>query len=215
MYEDDGLLMAGKYFVTGIGTEVGKTMVSAVLCEALEADYWKPVQAGDPDHTDSMKIAELISNKKTIIHPERYKPSEPMSPHAAAQLDKVRISPRDFELPKTENKLIVEGAGGVMVPLNDYYHMASLMDDLHLPVILVSRNYLGSINHTLLSVEVLRYMDIQIAGIIFNGERNHTTESHIEEYTGLQILARIPQVDQWDKKTVADLAKRVREEFPA
>ncbi len=108
-----------KIFVTGIGTDVGKTVVSAILTEALEADYWKPVQAGDLDNSDSIKIGNLISNNQTVIHSEGIKLTSPMSPHAAAEIDSIEIKLSDFKFPKTENNLIVEGAGGLMVPLND------------------------------------------------------------------------------------------------
>ena len=108
-----------KIFVTGIGTDVGKTVVSAILTEALEADYWKPIQAGDLDNSDSLKIERFISNNKTVIHLEGVKLNSPMSPHAAAEIDSLEIQLSDFVLPETANHLVVEGAGGLMVPLND------------------------------------------------------------------------------------------------
>jgi dethiobiotin synthetase len=142
-------------FVTGISTEVGKTVVSSILTEYLQADYWKPIQSGDLHLSDTMKVQSLVSNSKTVFHPERYRLQSPLSPHASAEIDGIQISLNDFELPQTENNLIVEGAGGLFVPLNEKDTVIDLIERLKLPVVLVSRNYLGSINHTMLSIEAL------------------------------------------------------------
>ncbi|MFH0867509.1 MAG: dethiobiotin synthase, partial [Bacteroidota bacterium] len=131
------------YFVTGIGTDVGKTIVSAILCEALQADYWKPVQCGSLDHTDSDVVRNLLSNNKSNIHPEIYRLKTAASPYHAATLENVYIDPGKIILPKTNNDLIIEGAGGLMVPLNDNYLMIDLIKKLNAEVILVSQNYLG------------------------------------------------------------------------
>lgn len=191
-----------KIFVTGIGTDVGKTVVSAILTEALEADYWKPVQAGDLDNSDSLKVKDLISNDKTIIHPEGIQLSEPMSPHVAATIDDVVISLGDFEIPLTDNNLIIEGAGGLMVPLNDKDLIIDLIKELDVEVVLVSQNYLGSINHTLLSLKALKSENLNVIGIIFNGEENVETEKYILNYSGLICLGRIKQHSTIDKKIV-------------
>ncbi len=144
------------FFITGISTEVGKTLVSAIVTEALEADYWKPIQSGDLDDSDSHKIERLISNPKTKIHPNSYALKTPMSPHAAADIDGVRIDTTKIVTPQTANDLVIEGAGGLLVPLNEKETIADLIKPGY-KVILVSRNYLGSINHTLLSVEALKH----------------------------------------------------------
>jgi len=191
-----------KIFVTGIGTDVGKTVVSAVLTEALEADYWKPVQAGDLDQSDSIKLKKLISNKKTIIHPEGIKLSQPMSPHAAAEIDNVSIDVTAFNLPKTENNIIIEGAGGLMVPLNDKDLIVDLIEQLGAEVVLVSQNYLGSINHTILSIEVLKNRGVKVLGIVFNGNENLETEKYILNYSNLKCLGRVNQHDELDRETV-------------
>src|SRR5690606_3561748 len=143
------------YFITGIGTEVGKTIVSAILTEALEADYWKPIQAGDLDNSDTDKVKALVSNSKTVFHPNAFALKTPMSPHAAAEIDGVLIEKKKIQRPKTENSLVIEGAGGLLVPINDSETILDLIrpEDF---VILVSRHYLGSINHTLLSMEALK-----------------------------------------------------------
>lgn len=182
-----------QFFITGIGTEIGKTVVSAVVTEYLQADYWKPVQSGDLHWTDTMKVQSLTSNSKSVFHPERHRLNAPLSPHASAALDGVQINLSDFTLPQTSNHLVVEGAGGLMVPLNDQDVMLDLIQQLQIPVILVSRNYLGSINHTMLSLEALAHRQITVAGIVFNGESNPATESFIEKNSHVPVLFRVGQ----------------------
>ena len=195
-----------QYFITGIGTDVGKTVVSAIISEALQASYWKPIQAGDLDNSDSIKIKSLTENV-TVLE-EGVKLSQPMSPHAAAEIDKVDIRINDFRIPNVSGNLIVEGAGGMMVPINSNgLLLVDLMKEFRLPVILVSRHYLGSINHTLLSVEVLKNRNIAIEGIIFVGEENKATEDIILSVTELKVLARIPEVAVIDKAFVKEQAE--------
>ena len=191
-----------KIFITGIGTDVGKTVVSAILTEALEADYWKPVQAGDLENSDSIKVENLISNSHTVIHLEGIKLSQPMSPHAAAEIDDVVIKLGDFRLPLTENNLIIEGAGGLMVPLNDRELMIDLIGELNVEVVLVSQNYLGSINHTILSSEVLKSKGLNVLGVIFNGDENVETEKYILNYSGLKCLGIIKQHSEINKEII-------------
>ena len=191
-----------QFFVTGIGTEIGKTVVSSILTEYLQADYWKPVQSGDLHLTDTMKVQALVSNTKSYFHPERHRLNAPLSPHASAALDGVQIQLSDFTLPQTSNHLIVEGAGGLMVPLNDQDLMIDLIQQLGIPVILVSRNYLGSINHTVLSIEALQRRDIPIAGIVINGEPNPATETFIESRSALPILFRVGQFSEISKEEI-------------
>jgi dethiobiotin synthetase len=191
-----------QFFVTGIGTEIGKTVVSSILTEYLQADYWKPVQSGDLHLTDTMKVQALVSNTKSYFHPERHRLNAPLSPHAAAALDGVQIQLSDFTLPQSSNHLIVEGAGGLMVPLNDQDLMIDLIKQLGIPVILVSRNYLGSINHTVLSIEALQRREIPIAGIVINGEPNPATESIIESMSALPILFRVGHFAEISKEEI-------------
>lgn len=198
-----------KYFITGIGTNIGKTIVSAILTEALEADYWKPIQSGDLDTSDSLKVQNLISNPKTKIHPEAYRLNQPMSPHAAAKLDNITIELNNINLPKTHNNLIIEGAGGLMVPLNDKDLIIDLIAKLDAEVILVSQNYLGSINHTLLSIEMLKSKGLKVSGIIFNGEENKETESFILNYTKLKCLGRIQQHQEITKEIVLSYKNQI------
>ena len=195
------------YFVTGIGTGIGKTLISAILTEKLKADYWKPIQAGDLETSDSLNVERLITNTKTFIHPERFKLNTPASPHYAAKLDDIEIQLNDFNMPKTENNLIIEGAGGIMVPLNEKDLLLDLIIKLGAEVILISQNYLGSINHTLLSVNILKQHDIKIRGIIFNGEENLETQRYILQYTSCKFLGYIPTMSLIDKQSICNAGR--------
>jgi dethiobiotin synthetase len=166
-------------FVTGIGTEVGKTIVSAILVEKLKADYWKPIQSGDLDNSDTMKVQRLISNPITRFHPEAYRLTQPYSPHKSAALDGITIDLNQIKLPDTDNQLIIEGAGGLMVPLNDEHFVVDLIEKFNAEVILVVKHYLGSINHTLLSLELLKQKKIKAKALIFNGDRDEYSEEAI------------------------------------
>jgi dethiobiotin synthetase len=179
------------YFVTAIGTECGKTFFSAVLCEALKADYWKPVQAGLPRDADAVK--NLLSNAVSKIHPESFVLNTPASPHAAAKLDGVTIEVEEFKIPETKNNLVIEGAGGCLVPLNDHDYVIALAKKFNAEVILVSKLYLGSINHTLLSADYLATRKFNVKGIVFNGPSNPESEDIILRHTGLPCLLHMAQ----------------------
>ena len=198
------------YFITGIGTEVGKTVASAIVTQALEGDYWKPIQAGDLHQSDSMKVQSLIDNDSSKFHPESYRLNHPMSPHAAAQRDGVEIDISSFEIPKTENHLVIEGAGGLLVPLNKRDTILDLIEILKCEVILVSRHYLGSINHTLMSIELLKQRNIPIKGILFNGNENKDTESIINEMTGINALGRIDELEELKKSVINSVAQDLK-----
>ena len=199
------------YFITGIDTDSGKTLVSAILCEAFNADYWKPIQSGLP--RDSEIVHRLVTNNKSKIHPERYLLKTPASPHAAAKIDDVNIQLHDFSLPATQNNLIVEGAGGCMVPLNDKHFVIDLINHLRLPVILVADLYLGSINHTLLTVEALRNRKIEITGIIFNGISNTESERIILLHSKLTCLLRINHEKQVSAEMVRAYAQKIKKQW--
>jgi dethiobiotin synthetase len=178
-----------RYFVTAIGTDSGKTVASAILCEALHADYWKPVQAGFPRDTDTVR--SLVSNGKTIFHPESFLLNTASSPHAAAKKDNIVIDMRSIRMPDTRNTLIIEGAGGCLVPLNDRDLVIDLVPVLQADVVVVSNHYLGSINHTLLTLEALVKRKVVIKGLIFNGEVNEESEQIIMKHSKLKCLLRI------------------------
>ncbi|MCH8852283.1 MAG: dethiobiotin synthase [Planctomycetes bacterium] len=196
------------YFVTGIGTDVGKTVVSAILVEALRADYWKPVQAGGLDHTDTDQVRAWISNPVSKFHAESYRLTRPMSPHAAAELEGIEISLASIKVPETDNRLIIEGVGGVMVPLNNEQVVADLIAQLGAEVIIVCQNYLGSINHSLLTIESLCRRGLAIRGIVFNGPAAPTSESIILARSGLQCLGRVDQEERIDAAIVSKYAER-------
>ncbi len=195
-----------KIFVTGISTEVGKTIASAILVEALQADYWKPVQAGDLHYSDSHKIREMISNPKSVIHPNSYALSTPMSPHGAAEIDGIKIDLNGILEPKTENHLVIEGAGGLLVPLNDKDTIFDLIKPEY-KVVVVSRHYLGSINHSLLTINALRQKGFEV-GIIFSGNEHQTTEEIILKKTSAIFLGRIDEEEKFDKSTIKKFAER-------
>ncbi len=199
-----------KLFITGIGTDVGKTIASAIITEALQADYWKPIQAGDLNKSDSHKISYYISNSKSIIHPNSYALQTPASPHYAASLDNVVIDIKKIKEPKTQNHLVIEGAGGILVPLNEKDTIIDLIQPDY-KVIIISRHYLGSINHTLMTIEALRNRKITIAGILFNGDENLATESIILSKTGVKNLGRIGNEPYFDKNVIAEYADAFRE----
>lgn len=177
-----------KVFIAGIGTEVGKTVVSAILAEAFHADYWKPIQTGLPD---TEWFRSLISNQKTQIIPPCYTFRLPASPHIAAAAESETISLKEITLPLTSRPLIVEGAGGLLVPLNEHMLMIDLISLLQLPVILVSRAYLGCINHTLLSIECLKHRNLHLIGIIMNGKADKGVEDAILSFGHTRLLARV------------------------
>lgn len=201
--------------MTGIGTDVGKTIVSATMVEALKADYWKPVQAGDLENSDSILMEQLISNSKTTIHPERFQLNTPASPHYAAAVDGITIDLSDFNLPITENHLIVEGAGGLLVPLNNQDTILDLIQHLKIPVILAINFYLGSINHSLLSIEILKARKIPIHAIVFNGEINIASRGIIEKRSGNYVsqFLEIPQLKSVDPSHIQSAAKSVAEKI--
>lgn len=195
------------YFVTGIGTDVGKTLASAILVEALNADYWKPIQSGNELGTDSEFIKNNTSNSTTKIHTEIYSFKAPLSPHAAAELENITIDTTKIIAPKTENNLIIEGAGGLMVPITNSFFILDLIQQLNCEVIVVSRNYLGSINHTLLSAELLKARNIKVAGLIISGDENKSTEKVIFEQTQYPFLGRINEEKEITKAVISKYAK--------
>ena len=198
-----------KYFITGIGTDVGKTVVSAIVVEALNADYWKPIQAGELDHTDADKVQDLISNNISKIHDCSYALKTPMSPHASAAIDGIVIDLQLIKEPQTSNVLVIEGAGGLQVPLNEQHTMIDLIKKEY-KIIVVSRHYLGSINHTLLTINELRRNGFEIAGIVFNGNSHVSTEKIIEKMGKLSVIGRVLEEATIDKAVIKKYAKEFK-----
>ena len=196
-----------QFFVTGISTGVGKTLAAAILVEALEADYWKPVQTGEDRDNDT--VAKLISNSKTVIHKNSYALKEPMSPHAAADLEGVYIDPNKIVEPLTKRSLVIEGAGGLLVPLND----SDTILDIIMPtykVIVVSRHYLGSINHSLLTIQWLQTKGYDVA-VLFSGDEDTYTEELIIKKTKVPVIGRIEEEAYFDKEVIKKYADKFRD----
>lgn len=201
--------MPKTFFITGIGTDVGKTLVSAIVIEAMKADYWKPIQAGELNNSDAHKVKKLVSNEDSIFFDNAYALNTPMSPHAAAEIDGVKIQVKNIRRPETEKDLVIEGAGGLMVPLNNKETIADLIskDDV---VILVSRHYLGSINHTLLSIEALKNRGIEKIAVIFSGNEHPTTEDAIKKLGKVEVIGRIEEEPYFVEMVVKEYAEKFR-----
>jgi len=195
-----------RIFITGISTDVGKTIAAAIVTESLNADYWKPVQAGDLTNTDSHKVAGLISNEKTRIHKSSYELKTPMSPHAAAEIDKLTIDISQIIEPQTTNHLVIEGAGGLLVPLNEKDTILDIIK-ANYQVIVVSRHYLGSINHSLLTIDSLKQKGFNVA-VIFSGNEHPSTEDIIIRKTGVKVIGRIEEETNFDKSLIKQYAAK-------
>ncbi|OIQ40891.1 MAG: dethiobiotin synthase [Bacteroidetes bacterium MedPE-SWsnd-G1] len=203
--------MSKNYFITGISTEVGKTVASAIVTEALQADYFKPIQAGELDNCDTKKVSELVSNSISKFHANSFALNTPMSPHAAAEIDGIEITLDKISRPEITNNLVIEGAGGLLVPINNNDTILDLIepDD---KVIVVSRHYLGSINHSLLTIKLLQDKGFDVS-VIFSGDEHPTTESIIQKMTGVSIIGRINEEEYFDKSVVKKYADLFREKL--
>lgn len=201
------------YFITGIGTDVGKTIASSILVESLKADYWKPIQAGNIHSGDAFEVNKLISNSNSKILKSIFELTTPASPHISAEIDQIEINLDKIQNPKISNKLIIEGAGGILVPLNRKQTVLDLIQHLETPVILVSKNYLGGINHTLMSIEVLKSKNIPIKGIIYNEGEHPENEEIVHELTGIRKLFTIPYFSLLNKKTIYEFSRTLNLSF--
>jgi dethiobiotin synthase len=204
------------FFVAGTDTDVGKTLVAAWLLSHLDACYWKPVQAGTQPETDSATVRRLAEADGRRILPEAYLLPEAIAPHEAARRAGIAIEMDKLVPPPCERPLVVEGAGGLMVPLNDEALVIDLAEELELPVILVARSTIGTINHTLLSLEAIRRRGLQLAGVVVNGPETPHNRAAIERYGQVEVIAEIPWLDTVDRSTLLaiepeiDLAKLAR-----
>jgi len=199
-----------KLFITGIGTDVGKTIASSILVEALEADYWKPIQAGDLDNSDTHKVEKYVSNTTTTFHKNAYALRTPASPHYAAEIDGITIDVKKIIEPTITNHIVIEGAGGILVPINSTDCVIDLIQPDY-KVIVVSRHYLGSINHTLMTIEILKSRKLNVAGIIFSGDENKATESIILEKTNVPLIGRMDNEPYFDQNVIKYYANLFRE----
>ena len=193
--------------LTGIHTDIGKTVCAAVLARALQCDYWKPIQAGSLDHTDSDTVRRLSDT--TRIHPEAYRLQLAASPHTAARAEQVTIALTDLNAPATQQPLLIETAGGVCSPINDQHVVADLLAHYHWPTVLVTQHYLGSISHTVSAIDALKARGIRILGLIVNGDAHAESEQFITQYSHLPILAHITRMDELSAHNVAQQALRI------
>jgi dethiobiotin synthetase len=200
-------------FISGIGTEIGKTFCSAILVKALDADYWKPVQAGNCDEPDREFVKSMTQNSASRFFEERHFLTTPCSPHLAAKIDGIRMQLNDFQIPNTTRNLIVEGAGGLLVPISENHTIIDLIEHLELPVILISKHYLGSINHTLLSIEALRQRKIPLLGVLFNGGSNPESETIICKLGNVQSLGTVNQMSTISPENIEKEAIRLRNQI--
>jgi len=180
-----------RIMVAGISTDVGKTIVSAILTTLLNGDYWKPIQCGDEENSDTATVKRWLDTKIHTIHPPAYSLKAPLSPHHATRLENTLIRLDSITLPQTTRPLIIEGVGGIFVPLTLKISSLDLFKSWDCQWIIVSKHYLGSINHTLLTLEVLKKLCLPILGIIFNGEHNPDSESAILEISQVPVLGRL------------------------
>ncbi len=199
--------MKEQYFVSGIGTNIGKTIASAVLCEYLQAAYYKPIQSGNLEQPESEIVASLVEGLR--VFPTTVLLKEALSPHLAAEKENIQLSLDDFSLPSYNDALIVEGAGGILVPLNQTHTMADLMEHFQLPIILVASHYLGSINHTLLSIAYLKSRKMPLKGIIFNGIENPDSERIILKQSAVRHLGNIPYMENLNPDSIKSAAQNL------
>lgn len=199
--------------ICGIGTNVGKTVVSAILASLTGFDYWKPVQAGNLDASDGHTVKQWVTNPSLKVHPETYRLQKPCSPHLAARLEGKNLSSKEIKLPSFSQGILIEMAGGVMVPINSNELLIDAFSPWDCQWILVSKHYLGSINHTLLSVEFLRARGCKLLGIIFNGPSHPVNESFLLNYTSLPCIGRLLPEKQIDSTTLQTYAKQWKKHF--
>ncbi len=205
----DTIQKAGGVFVTGTDTDIGKTVAAACLVQALKGNYWKPVQSGLADGTDTATVQNLVCHDDLVLFPSIYELKQPLSPHEAARRDGVKIAMNRFRLPKSERPLVVEGAGGVLVPLNERALMIDLIKKFKLPVIVVARSGLGTINHTLLTLKALNDKKCTVLGVITNGSRNAANVAAIETYGRTRVLWQLSRIKPLNTKSLGRAAMRL------
>ncbi len=197
-------------FITGTDTGIGKSVVSALMTTGLSATYWKPIQSGLQEETDTEFVKRVTDLPSAHFIEERYRLNEPLSPHASAAIDGVSISLTDFMLPEYEtDHLVIEGAGGLMVPLNDEAMIIDLIQLLDIAVLLVARSELGTLNHTFLSLEALRSRDIPVIGVIMNGPKNTSNRKAIEKYGKVEVIGEIEKIRELNSKSLTSIFKNI------
>ncbi len=194
--------MSKKFIITGTDTEIGKTVFSAALMQALDGSYWKPFQSGIVDGVDTNIVRKLSGLSEERFFPEGYVFTESLSPHRAAELDDVAVDLKSLKIPQSDRALIIEAAGGLMVPLTRKNLQINLFKRWDIPLILCARTGLGTINHTLLSLEAIWARRIKLHGIVFIGEKNWDNMATITEFSGVKILGHLPRLDKLNSETL-------------
>ena len=189
------------FFLTGTDTEVGKTVVCAWLMVHYQYRYWKPIQSG-MDSPDTRTIQNITGFDNSFFFPPSYELQQPLSPHESAKRDGIKIELTNFLLPRKEDNIIVEGAGGILVPIDEKYFIVDIIKKLALPILLVARSGLGTINHTLLTVNELKKRNLPLLGIILNGKRNQSNKEAVEKYSGVSVVSELEPIKTLDKKTL-------------
>ncbi|HEY2384379.1 MAG TPA: dethiobiotin synthase [Terriglobia bacterium] len=189
-------------FVTGTDTGIGKTMLSSLLVAALNRDYWKPIQTGSGEGTDRQTVLQLAGIAPERAHPEAYIFDPPVSPHLAAEWKGVKIDFKSIQRPATPNSLVIEGAGGVLVPINSDSFMLDLARHLNAPLVIASRTALGTINHTLLTIAAIRNAKLPITGVVMIGAENSDNRRAVERYGNVPVIGWIPWLDRIDRETL-------------
>lgn len=195
------------FIITGCGTNVGKTIISAIIVEALKGAYWKPIESGVSNESDVLTMQSLLNPNRTIFKPS-YQLQRPLSPHHAALKEGITIKKENISVPHCVEPLIVESAGGICVPLSSDLLLIDLFSEWKAKWIVVSKNYLGSINHTLLTVKTLQSYQIEPVGIIFNGASNPESEKAILRCSGLPCLAHLPKLNEINRKIIINYAEK-------
>ena len=199
------------FFITGTDTGVGKTLFSTLLIKRYNFDYWKPIQTGTSNENDTLYIKNRTYNQKNIFHKPTYMFKRPISPHLASSYEKIPIELKRIKKPNNINPLIIEGAGGIFVPLNKKNLIIDLIKKFQFPVIVVSKSILGTINHTLMTLEILRKNKIKVFGVVLNNIKNNKEGNDhaksIEYYGKSKVLAKIPLINNINKKKIEILSK--------
>ena len=195
-------------FITGTDTNIGKTVASTILALGTNSLYWKPIQSGLEEETDTEFVSKFLGTENTFE--ETYRLNSPLSPNHSAQIDGVEICINDFAIPPLKNRsLIIEGAGGVLVPLNSSELIIDLIKKMNFPCIVVAKSGLGTLNHTLLTVEALKKRKIPIKGIILNGDANNKNKESIESFTGVKVILEIPTITDISKESLLNVYKKI------
>lgn len=203
-----GVFLPRQFVIAGTDTDVGKTVIASILAGGLQSSYWKPIQSGLNDYTDTEMVTTLSGLPEDLILPEAYRLKTPVSPHAAAALDGITIDPSRLKLPQIEGRLIIEGAGGLMVPINDDTLLIDIIRTWGLPVLLVASTRLGTINHTLLSLAALKSHGIDVVGVVMNGPPDRISSLAIERYGRIKVLATIPPLPAVTAETIKNSFKQ-------